>query len=91
MLGRFKHLARCVSGSTMIEFSALIAVLLVIGYFVYDSVTHNGRRIVADSGQRVEAAWKKAVWPGTTVVVDDRIEDKYRDLDKQIAPAAGPR
>lgn len=100
MLSRLKKFARCVDGSAMIEYSALAAVLLVICYFVYHGLDQNTRRIVADSRERIDASWKRTIWPGTkpgtgpdTTVIRraDRIEIKYKDIEKRISPAAGPK
>lgn len=100
MLGRLKKFTRCMDGSAMIEYSALVAVIAVIGYFVYHGLTDNGRRIVADNGVRIDASWRQTVWPGTRpgnapAPVDirhaDRIDIKYRDIEKKISPAAGPK
>lgn len=99
MLGRLKKFARCIDGSAMIEYSALIAVLLVIGYFVYHGVSQNTGRIVAASNERVDASWQRTMWPGTkggttdaTVLRHaDRIDIKYKDIEKRISPAAGPK
>ena len=100
MLSRLKKFSRCIDGSAMMEYSALIAVLLVIGYFVYHGVNQNARRIMADSGERIDASWKRTVWPGTmtgtrpdTTVIRraDRIDIKYKDIEKRISPAAGPK
>ena len=100
MLGRLKKFSRCIDGSAMMEHSALVAVLLVIGYFLYHEVPPSPRRITADSGERIDASWKRTAWPGTTTGINpdtsvirraDRIDLKYKNLEKSISPAAGPK
>jgi hypothetical protein len=85
----FKSPARSVRSAPLIEFSALIAVPIVIGHLLYDGAVELPHGRIVDAGRRSHASRTETDrQPTPAVRVTRRVDAGYRDLDRHVDPAA---
>lgn len=89
MHGGFKNLARSVRSAPLIEFSALIAVLIVIGYLLYDGAVEPPHGMIVDAGRSAASRTETDRPPTPPDRVTRRVDAGYRDLDRSVDPTAG--
>ena len=85
------------SGSTATEYAVMVGLIGVAGFLFVEGATQLNQDLVASTGSKVDTAWKRAIAKtapaagqrGPKIRTAKSDEDRARELQRRIKPAAG--
>ena len=97
MAGLFRQLSKSRSGSTAAEYAVMVGLIGIAGYMFVEGATQLNDDLIAASGNKVDTAWKRALARTAPAAGNQGVrirhagsdEERARDLQRRISPAAG--
>jgi len=92
-----RHLRRLFkdrSGSSIVEYSVMVGLIGIAGYMFVHGASQLNQDVVASTGSKIDSAWKRAL-ARSAPATGDKVrhaksdEDRARELQRRIKPAAG--